>query len=347
MILSSVTKAVLSGLLLIPVIGYGQSARPAEPTQNPGALLEKAERADGLHGEGLMPWHVRAHWQLKESGTQPTDEGTFEEWWVNERRYKIVWRGKHFEQTRYGTGAGVVFTGSASPPGEVPALIEDALDQPLPALSGGALAPSRIEQNGQTLECASRGPDLALAPQSGRLASAYEACFSGNPPALRLEQGIGIEGLFDSIETFDGRQVARQAKLIREPGAEVDLNIDSLQLLGRIEKADFTPPAGATPMEVRVKLRADELERYRIPGGLPPSYPAAAKQQHVEGTVLVALVVREDGTVGGVRAIRGPEPLRDAAEAAVASWRFHPYLIKGKPAEVESVVAVPFRLGPH
>ena len=342
---SSFPKALLAGLLLIPVISYAQSTRSAEPPPNPEALLERAERVDGLHGEGLRPWHLRAHWQLIEGGTTSTDEGSFEEWWVSDHRFRIVWSGKSFRQTRYGTDAGLVFTGSSSPPGEVPVLIDDALQLPLPALSPANLAPSHIQQNGETLECASRGPDLALAPQSGRLASAYEACFSGNPPAVRLEQGIGIEGLFNSIETFDGRQVPRQAKLIREPGSEVDLTIDSLELLDHFNKADFAPPPDAAPLEVRVKVRPDVLERYRIPGGLPPSYPAAAKQQHIEGTVVVAVVVREDGTVASARAVHGPEALRDAAMAAVASWRFHPYMVNGKPVEAESEVAVPFRLG--
>ncbi len=343
MTLPSAVKTVLAGVLLIPLVSYSQNA--AEPSLNPEALLERAERANGLRGEGLTPWHLRAHWQLLEGGSHATDEGSFEKWWVNDHRYRIVWSGKAFRQTRYGTDAGLVSTGSPSPPGEVPLLIDDALQLPLPARSPANLAPSQIQQNGETLHCASRGPDLALAPQSGRLASAYEACFSGNPPAVRLEQGIGIEGLFNSIENFQGHQVPRQAKLIREPGPEVDLTIDSLEPLGHFDKADFTPPPGATPLEVRVRVRSDVLERYRIPGGLPPSYPAASKQQHIEGTVMVAIVVREDGTVGSARAVRGPEALRDAAMAAVASWRFHPYMVNGKPVEAESEVAVPFRLG--
>lgn len=335
--------AVLSILLIIPAGSYAQTPTPADPPQNPVALLEAAARVNGLHGSGLKPWHLRAHWQLLE-GHRVTDQGSFEEWWVNQKEYKITWSGKGFEQTRYMTDHGLVFTGSASPPGEVPALIEDALQVPLPAPSPADLEPSQITQEGATLHCASRGPDLALAPQSGRLASAYEACFSGNPPALRLEQGIGIEGLFNSVAAFQGRQVARQASLIRQPGPEVDLTVDALELLRPVNEASFRPPPEAAPLEVRVRVPPDVLQRYRIPGGLPPSYPAAAKQQHIEGTVVVAVVIREDGTVGSVRAVRGPEALRDAALAAVASWRYHPYIVNGKPVEAESRVTVTFTL---
>lgn len=337
-------KTSVASLLLAAVAAWPQTAAQPQNAVNPVTLLTEAARVNGLYARGLKPWHLRAHWQVLEAH-RVTDQGSYEEWWVSDRKYRIAWGGKGFRQTRYMTEKGMVFTGSPSPPGEVAALISDALEVPLPAPAPANLEPSQITREGVVLHCASRGPDLALAPESGRLASAYEACFSGNPPALRLEQGIGIVGEFRSIEEFDGRQIARQATLTRQPGPEVDFTIDTLERLEPVRNAEFTPPAGAAPVEVRVRVSPDVLERYRVPGGLPPSYPAAAKQQHIEGTVVVAVVIREDGTVGGVRAVSGPPALRDAAEAAVASYRYHPYLVNGKPVEVESRVTVPFRLG--
>jgi protein TonB len=37
--------------------------------------------------------------------------------------------------------------------------------------------------------------------------------------------------------------------------------------------------------------------------------------------------------------------LRQSALEAVKSWRYKPYLVKGKPVEVETTVRVPFTLG--
>lgn len=323
-----------------------QTNEPAGSLPNePMALLRLASEVNGLRGNEEKAWHVRLQWHVAEYNTRPASQGFFEEWWVSPHRDKIVWSGPGFQQTLYRTDKGLFVVGSASPaPADILDLVDDAIRVPLPAETGSALQPTQIVRNGVTMHCVSRGPDLALSPESGRLASAYQACFAGSPPAMRLEQGIGVEALFASPERFQDRWLARSVRFIEEPGPEVDLSFDQIAVLSPDARVDFTPPPGAAQLPGRMQVATNVLREYRIPGGLPPSYPRAARRLRIQGTVQIALVVRKDGLVASVRAVSGPVALRHAAEVAAAEWRFHPFFDHGKPVEVEGDMPVTFSL---
>lgn len=76
-------------------------------------------------------------------------------------------------------------------------------------------------------------------------------------------------------------------------------------------------------------------------------YPAAAKDQKLEGYVRVAYDVSADGSVTKVRVVDSDPPgvFDEAAVAAVRGWRFHPAISDGKPVVKELVSRVNFKLG--
>ena len=75
-----------------------------------------------------------------------------------------------------------------------------------------------------------------------------------------------------------------------------------------------------------------------------PAYPAAAKAAGVEGTVIVKYAVGADGSVTVAKAVRGPQELRAACEAAVKSWRFKPAMLDGAAVSVWRIARFPFRI---
>ena len=78
---------------------------------------------------------------------------------------------------------------------------------------------------------------------------------------------------------------------------------------------------------------------------VPPVYPAEARRAGVDGTVMVQVLVLEDGTVGECRIVKSVPALDDAAVAAARQWRFKPAMSKGQPVAVW--VAVPIRFTLH
>ena len=75
-----------------------------------------------------------------------------------------------------------------------------------------------------------------------------------------------------------------------------------------------------------------------------PGYPKLASLTHIEGQVIVQVVVGRDGKVSATRVLDGPHLLRSAAEHAIHKWRYRPYLVDGHPTDVATIVTVSFHL---
>jgi protein TonB len=79
--------------------------------------------------------------------------------------------------------------------------------------------------------------------------------------------------------------------------------------------------------------------------GVAPQYPAIARAARIEGTVVLSATISKSGTIENLYVISGPPMLTSAAEQAVRTWRYRPYLLNGEPVDVETTVYVNFRLG--
>jgi bla regulator protein BlaR1 len=56
----------------------------------------------------------------------------------------------------------------------------------------------------------------------------------------------------------------------------------------------------------------------------PPTYPLDAKKAGIEGSVVLDVLITAAGEVTDVKAVKGPEELREAAAAAVRQWKYEP-----------------------
>jgi protein TonB len=94
------------------------------------------------------------------------------------------------------------------------------------------------------------------------------------------------------------------------------------------------------PLEIRAAQPLEPASYRNTP--LPP-YPAAAREQRLEGVVVLSVLVGTDGRVGGVNvaASSGFRILDDVAASAVKKWTFAPARRGSRP--VESVVEVPMK----
>ena len=79
--------------------------------------------------------------------------------------------------------------------------------------------------------------------------------------------------------------------------------------------------------------------------GVAPQYPAIAREARIEGTVVLSATISKSGTIENLHVISGPPMLTSAAEQAVRTWRYRPYMLNGQSVEVETTVYVNFRLG--
>jgi TonB family protein len=99
--------------------------------------------------------------------------------------------------------------------------------------------------------------------------------------------------------------------------------------------------AGETANAVKV---APAVMEANLLASRVPVYPEVAKEDHIEGSVVVQALIAKDGSVNRVHVIEGNSRLRNAAAEAVQKWRYKPYLLNGHPVEVATTITVDFSL---
>jgi TonB family protein len=89
---------------------------------------------------------------------------------------------------------------------------------------------------------------------------------------------------------------------------------------------------------------ASEISAPAATRKVDPAYPLELMRQNLGGTVILYAVIHADGSVGGVRVLRGvDERLDQYARDAIAKWKFEPATKNGAPVDVEATFWIPFR----
>jgi TonB family protein len=97
----------------------------------------------------------------------------------------------------------------------------------------------------------------------------------------------------------------------------------------------------ATPQRVRV---SSGVAQGMLAKKVNPDYPLDARQQLIQGVVVLKVNIDKDGNVYKVELISGHPSLAPAAIDAVKQWKYKPYLLNNNPVEVETQVQVNFVL---
>ena len=75
-----------------------------------------------------------------------------------------------------------------------------------------------------------------------------------------------------------------------------------------------------------------------------PVYPPGARENRVQGVVMLDVTVGTDGKVKDIKVLRSVKGLDDAALQAVRGWEYKPTIVNGQPAQVITTVPVVFSL---
>jgi hypothetical protein len=320
------------------------STATVEMPGDPAALLELAKKQNGLRNVGSAPWHIKASYEVLDYGVA-VETGSIEEFWVSEKKLKITYAGRGFNQTLYSTDAGGFRVGDQSWPSGAVLAARNSLFPFFPSYE--LLKNSKVDLTdrpvGQSvLKCVT--VDTSSQATAGN-SEVY--CFDPNAPILRLfEMSRGAsQSVYNGIVSFRGIYVARNILVSTQGKPWVRVHLDVIEALSKIDESSFIPPPGAVAV-TGGKVDIDPvIMAGRIIYKVIPEYPETAKSIRTQGVVVLNAVIGKDGRIRDLRPISGPSVLIPSSLKAVNQWVYEPYLLDGEPVEVGTTIHVVFNLG--
>ena len=109
----------------------------------------------------------------------------------------------------------------------------------------------------------------------------------------------------------------------------------------KVNIADEPPPPAPTPTPRTAPISGGVLNGKAI--SLPkPAYPPIARAAHAAGTVVVQVLIDENGNVVSAKAVSGHPLLQAVAVSAARQARFSPTKLSGQPVKVTGVIQYNF-----
>jgi protein TonB len=121
--------------------------------------------------------------------------------------------------------------------------------------------------------------------------------------------------------------------------AGVEPGVDGLYGIGRVDGMPPPPPPPVVPTRL-----SSGMQPPRKTVDVVPLYPTIARNAHIEGIVILEVVIDARGQVESVRVLKSIQTLDQAAMDAVRQWKFTPTLLSGQPIPIVMTVTVNFQL---
>ena len=102
--------------------------------------------------------------------------------------------------------------------------------------------------------------------------------------------------------------------------------------------------AQTEPAKQPVPLKTSGVAEGLITHKVNPKYPKEARDQGIQGDVLLQVTIDTKGNVTNPKAVQGNPILAAAAVEAVKQWKYRPYVLNGEPVQVDTTITIRFHL---
>lgn len=168
-----------------------------------------------------------------------------------------------------------------------------------------------------------------------------ERTVAGPQPAV----GIFDTNIFERrVMQLMSRKTAASAvrRLAGVAGCAVIATVTCLSAVALQADVSAAPAAEkGAPKKISVSA---EIMQSNLISKVNPKYPPEAKAAGVDGTVVLAARIGKDGHMLALRVVSGPAMLQMSAMDAVRHWVYKPYLLNGKPVQVDTQINVTYTL---
>lgn len=339
---------IVSGIVIGLCCGAAldQSAPAIEMPKDPAALLDLAANSNGLGGSGMKPWRLKASFEFFDEQGNPGEQGTIEDTWAGPHQSKITYITGADSETDYGSEKGMLRSVTGTPNLGQATNIMTHFVQPIAneqTRSHWALELENREVGTAKLVCAE--VKAVNSPSGSHQVSGPMYCFDADKPLLRVsvQPFGGLQVLFNNVRSFQDHYVAGEISEVRNGKRVLAVHLSSIESIDVVDAAEFIPPADATPIMKKIAISSG-VAQVNLVKSVAPEYPLHAMETGLSGTVVVQATIDKDGKISNVRAIGGPEELRQAAVDSVKQWVYRPYLLNGEPVNVDTTINVVFNL---
>ncbi|WP_433974078.1 energy transducer TonB [Tunturiibacter lichenicola] len=310
--------------------------------------LHSAIILNSIDDPQLKPWHLKLSFQLFDVKGVATEKGAIEEWWGGPSSFKIDYTSPSYTATELHTKDGILRSRGAV---VAPALLELALRQVVhPIQSAQDFAPSKPTLQQQDFgnvktDCIMlvqevkniSNPPLGLFPTY---------CLDRDNDRLRLSYDFGSQVLSrDRIGVFQERRVVSDQTIYEGSVKAITAHLETLQTM-TVVAGDLDPSPDLEKVGVKPVSMEGVVTNGRKIGGDAPHYPPDSRKNHVSGSVVLAARIGGDGRIHSLRIISAPATdLAVASIAAVRTWTYTPYLLDGRPTDIETHITVNFNFG--
>jgi periplasmic protein TonB len=120
---------------------------------------------------------------------------------------------------------------------------------------------------------------------------------------------------------------------------------DGIRALLKTSSTPPKPPEIEKPKVPKPPVAVvSELQQSKLVFKTQPHYPPLAVRARVSGTVILEVIVDEEGNVSDIKILKGHPLLNEAATSAVWQWKYSPTILNGEPVCVVATVNVVFNL---
>jgi TonB family protein len=338
-------------------IGRGQAAAPGEGGQagatpeempkNPDALMRLAIEVNGLGGDEIKPWHLKASYTLADAQGRPEGAGTIEESWAGPHRARTRYTVGSQSLSIYLTEKGTMQSGDLT---MTPWLVKAAYNEivrPLPGLAfiaDKSFVGKTHELGGMKLNCLAVKMSSSDHPMGEFQMQTY--CFGEDKPIPRLDVTMGgyRQATRNALVRFQGRYIPKDVRVTDKGKGSITVHVDVLEEVKSVDEADLAAPADAKLMQGRVDVSSG-IATGRLMKQAYPNYPPSAKAKGIQGMVVLEAVIGTDGHIAELEVVGGPPELQQAAKDSVRQWVYKPYELDGVPVQVDTTISVVFNLG--
>jgi TonB family protein len=335
---------LVASILLFPVpVAATPPAVPPDITtpDDPRKRIELAEKVNGLRGLDT-PWHLKATYEVFTTDGTTGDAGTYEEWRVNEKQYRVALHGPSLSVEEYGTPRGVFRVGQGDWPREpLSAIISMIAGPTFPPISEDT-----VFENYQQSFGAKAVPCTAFKKRNWKINAKDSPSFCFSPANAVLLHASSSHGssqtVFEHIRSLRGHYLGYDMKRYLDGKVWLKIHVETLEGLSRAGLSALTVPAGALPVIPRLQLTEQAPDR--LISKVDPDYPLNSRLDRLQGTVVLNALIDKDGHVAWVRALAGPVRLQQPSLDAVRQWVYKPYMVDGRPVEIETEINLLFDL---